>query len=275
MKTRLSLLLLLLLAGCADSPIADPSGSSGTSGSVGSTSATPASASSDPIPASSSSGEAADTSSSSGSSSTGEMFEGPGCGATVDCDRGIIPGDVLLRSAEDLDALAGVEEIEGTLEIAESDLVCLDALACLRVVGGDVRILGNPALRSTAGLAGIEALGTSDYDNARGSIVVSENHALEELRGFDSLEEIQSSLTLWRNEALRELNGFAGLRGLNRLSITNHASLEALSGLHGIEELGTCNVNLNPALCISEVFEVCGDVDKPPQGVTNNNDDGC
>ena len=268
MKTRL--LPLLLLTGCSDSAIANPSGSSGTSGSVGSA----LSSSTDPRGASSSSGKAVDTSSSGGSSSTGEMLEGPGCGAPVDCDRRMIAGDVLVRSADDLDAIAGAQEITGTLEIAETDLVCLDAVACLRVVGGDVRILGNPALLSTAGLANVQALGTSDLDNARGSVVVSENRALEELRGFDNLPVIEGSLTIWGNEALQEITGFAELRGLGLLSITNHPSLEALTGLHGLEELWTCNVNLNPSLCVSEVFEVCGDVD-PPQGVTNNNDDGC
>jgi len=203
------------------------------------------------------------------------VFDGPGCGAVVQCDGRSIPGDVRVRSAEDLSTLAGAQSIEGTLEIAESDLECLDALACLRFVGGDVRIQGNPSLRSTAGLANIEELGTNNLSNAPGSVIVSENPALEELDGFNELESINRSVTLWRNEALREITGFTGLRGLSQLSITNNASLEGLPGLHTLEQIYTCNVNQNPSLCISEVFEVCGDLENTPGGVTNNNDDEC
>jgi len=50
---------------------------------------------------------------------------------------------------------------------------------------------------------------------------------------------------------------------------------ESLSGLHDLVQVRECNVNNNAALCISDVFEVCGDIEEPPEGITNNNDDGC
>ncbi|MCR9163920.1 MAG: hypothetical protein ACE37F_22285 [Nannocystaceae bacterium] len=264
---------LVLLAGCGDSAVAEaPSGTTEASD----TASGPASTtSSDPQGTSSSSGDAMDTSSSGGGSSTGQPLEGPGCDATVQCDGAVVEGDVRVASAGELDALAGVVEIEGTLEIAASELVCLDTLACLRVVGGDVRISNNPSLRSTAGLGLVETIGTGRFNPPRGSVIVADNPALEELAGFDGLRRIRYGLTLWRNDALRDVTGFDGLRRLGQLSVTHHASLEALSGLHDLEELSTCNVNLNPSLCISEVFEVCGDVQGDVQGVTNNNDDGC
>ena len=171
--------------------------------------------------------------------------------------------------------LEGVTEIVGTLEIAESDLECLDSLSCLRVVAGDVRILGNPALQSTAGLANVEDLGSGDFNNASGSVVVSQNEQLEILEGFDDLRRIEGGITIWQNPALREVVAFQGLRRLELLSVASNPTLESLHGLHELGRLEDCNVNQNETLCISEVFEVCGDVDPPADGVTNGNDDGC
>ena len=76
-------------------------------------------------------------------------------------------------------------------------------------------------------------------------------------------------------DALREVAAFAGLRRLLLLSIAVNPALESLSGLHALEQLERCNVNSNATLCISEVFEVCGDLEVPPAGLTDNNDDGC
>ena len=225
-----------------------------------------------------SSGAAASSSSSSGaeSSSTGDVLEGLGCGVTPTCTEQIVEGNVGVSSLEDLEALAGVADIAGDLQIASSDLVCLDALACLRRVAGEIRILENPDLRSTAGLSGVEDLG---YDAALGSggrgLVVAENASLEALEGFDGLVSVQHGLLVWDNPSLQRISGLTSIRGTPLLSITNNPALESLEGLHGLVELYDCNVNRNPSLCISEVFEVCGDIDPAPEGVTNGNDDGC
>lgn len=266
--------VLLLMLGCTDAAVpVSPSSSTG----MESTSATESSASG----AMSSSGATASSSSSSeggspsSSSSAGETLDGPGCGVVPTCERRSISGNVRVSSVDDLSALEGAHELVGTLEIADSDLECLDALACLRIVGGDVRILGNDALRSTAGLRSIEALGTADFDNAAGSVVVSGNEALEVFEGFDGVRRIDGGVTVWQNPALREVAAFAGLRRLLLLSIAVNPALESLSGLHALEQLERCNVNSNATLCISEVFEVCGDLEVPPAGLTDNNDDGC
>lgn len=262
--------IALLLFGCTGPAVATDPSSSSTEGSTGSSDAT-TSPSSDATSASSSSSAGAETS----SSSTGEVLDGPGCGVVPECTEGSIVGNVRVRSIDDVAALEGVQEILGTLEIANSDLKCLDALACLRIVGGDVRIQGNGALRSTAGLANVEEVGTLDVPHASGSVVLADNEVLERFEGFDGVRRIPKGATLWQNPALREVAAFAAVRRLEELSINDNPALESLSGLHDLERLGRCNVNRNPSLCISEVFEVCGDLEETPDGVTDNNDDGC
>lgn len=273
MKPR-SLLPFLFAYGCLGPAIDDPaSTSSSTSSDEASTSTTElgSSGSSSSGSADSSSTSSADSS----SSSTGDVLDGPGCNVTPTCEERSFEGSIRVRSVDDLAMLEGVAEIVGTLEIAESDVECLDALGCLRVVAGDVRILDNASLRSTAGLAAIEDIGSGDFGNASGSVVVSQNDQLEVLEGFDDVRRIDGGITVWQNPALREVLAFGSLRRLELLSLNSNPALESLVGLHALERLEDCNVNQNATLCISEVFEVCGDVDPPADGVTNGNDDGC
>ena len=260
--------LPFLLLGCTDSVVAADPPPSTSSGSAETSAGTSSSSSSE---ATSSSSSGADAS----SSSSGELLDGPGCGIVPTCEERTVVGNVGVRSIEDLAQLQGASEITGTLEVADSDLECLDALACLRIVGGDVRVLGNPALRSTAGLGSVEELGASDLNTARGSVVLSGNDTLEVLEGFEALDRVRGGITLWQNASLREVAAFGGLRRLELLSINGNPVLESLSGLHDLEQLEDCNVNGNPDLCLSEIFEVCGDVDPPAGGVTANNDDEC
>ncbi len=227
----------------------------------------------------SSSSGAVESSSTSGagssSSSTGDVLDGQGCNVTPTCEERSFEGSIRVSSLEDLAMLEGVTELVGTLEIAESDLECIDALGCLRLVAGDVRILDNASLRSTAGLAAVEDIGSGNFGSATGSVVVSQNAQLEVLEGFDHVRRIDGGITVWQNPALREVLAFQSLRRLELLSLNSNEELESLVGLHALERLEDCNVNQNATLCISEVFEVCGDVDPPADGVTNGNDDGC
>lgn len=273
MKTRL-LLPFAFTYGCLGPTIDDPaSTSSSTSSDEASTSTSELGSS-----GSSSSGAADSSSSSSAdasSSSTGEVLDGLGCNVTPTCEERSFEGSIRVSSVEDLAMLEGVTEIVGTLEIAESDLECIDALGCLRVVAGDVRILGNASLRSTTGLAAVEDIGSGNFGSASGSVVVSQNDQLDVLEGFDDLRRIDGGITVWQNPTLREVLAFQSLRRLQLLSLNSNPELESLVGLHTLERLEDCNVNQNATLCISEVFEVCGDVDPPADGVTNGNDDGC
>ena len=266
--TRLLLLAASCAAGCGPTVVAQSSGQ-------GSTSGAPADASSGTSSSSSSDGSSSSSSSDStggDASSTGESLEGPGCGIVPTCREQMIEGSVGITSLEDLEGFAGVTALTGDLEIAAQDLVCLDALACLRDVGGEVRILDNEALRSTAGLASIETVGTVGF---RRSVVVGNNDVLETLEGFDALVSIFDALIIADNPVLRRIEGLSAVRGIGVLSISNNPALESLAGLHDVEQIQVCNVNLNPDLCISDVFEVCGDAEDLVDGVTNGNDEAC
>ncbi len=224
------------------------------------------------------------TSSSTGStpssdeSSTGEpQFEGPGCGEPPACDRGTFDGHVRIESAEDLAEAAGFTEITGALEIMNSqDLVCLDALACLEVVGRDVRIQDNAALRSTQGLSALREVGQerSGQWSVAGDVIVAHNVVLERLAGF-SVQEVHRSLLILENPRLRVVSGFRDLRTLNGLHVTANPNLESLVGLAGVEAVSLCNVSFNDSLCVTEVFEVCGGLETQPSGTASYNRASC
>ncbi|MEM6291500.1 MAG: hypothetical protein AAGA54_09555 [Myxococcota bacterium] len=215
----------------------------------------------------------AESSSTDGSSSTGAAFEGPGCGIVPTCREELVDRNVGISSLEDLEALAGVTEIGGHLQIASADLVCLDALACLRRVGGEVRILENEQLLSTAGLAAVEEV-ADDVEDSSG-ILVSNNAALETLAGFDRLDAKYEHLVVWDNPALKRITAFSSVNEMGEVVIMNNPALESLEGLHRLDELFRCNINRNPTLCISEVFDVCGDAEPVGSGATHGNDEGC
>ncbi|MEM6291503.1 MAG: hypothetical protein AAGA54_09570 [Myxococcota bacterium] len=269
------MLLLAVLAGCGPAVGTQAS----TDGSTSMSADASTTASSNASSTSTTSVDVSSTSSTSSggdSSSTGEALEGPGCGIVPTCTDEVLDRNVGVASLEDLEAIAGVTDIAGDLQVASPDLVCLDVLACLRRVGGEVRILENEALRSTAGLAAVDEVGYAGMNGSsdRG-VVVANNPVLQTLEGFDALVAINDGLVIWDNPALEQVTGFGSLKGLQLLSVANNPILESLQGLQGLLELHDCNVNQNASLCISEVFEVCGDVDPVPDGVTNGNDDGC
>lgn len=140
-----------------------------------------------------------------------------------------------IESAEDLAAVAGFTEVTGALEIMNSqDLVCLDALACLEVVGRDVRIQDNAALRSTEGLSALREIGEAHGGGGdwSGDIVIAHNAVLERLAGF-SVREVFRPVVIQENPLLRTVSGFGDVRTLLALWITNNPNLESLVGLRG------------------------------------------
>jgi hypothetical protein len=77
-------------------------------------------------------------------------------------------GDVLANEAAQVDALAGIASIDGSLTI-EADVSSLDALSALTHVANDLSIAGT-ALTSLAGLEGLAEVG--------GSVAITDNPSL-------------------------------------------------------------------------------------------------
>lgn len=200
----------------------------------------------------------------SGASSSGDAettsgevpLEGPGCGEPPPCDRGSYEGHALIESEADLASFEGYTEITGFLQIANSqDLVCLDRLACLEVVGRDLRIQQNAALQSTEGLRNLRKLGAAYGPLPDPTIYVAENASLERLRGLGVTRSLIAQLVLWKNPALVAIEG-PELPGLRSLSLLENPRLESLGSLQADHSV-RCYVNRNPLLCMSELDPLC------------------
>ncbi len=221
--------------------------------------------------------------SSSGSTGGGDaQFEGPGCGVTPVCDKGVLNGSVRIESEADIADIAGYTGIVGWVEVLESDLVCLDFLACLETAGRDVTIFGNAQLKDVSGLDNLAALGTQTtqqgYDDWDGSLVITQNAALEEIAGFGSLASVQQSLNINENQSLMSVTGFNALTLIeHNLVIRENPVLETIAGLDALEVVrDNFVVTGNPSLCVSDINVVGGTLNEPPtSGSTAANDNGC
>ena len=212
----------------------------------------------------------------------GSEFEGPGCGVTPVCDKGVLGGSVRIESAADIADIAGYTGIVGWVEVLESDLVCLDFLACLETAGRDVTIFGNDQLKDVSGLDNLTALGTQTtqqgYNNWDGSLVITQNAALEEITGFGSLVSVQQSLNINENQSLVSVTGFNALTVIeHNLVIRENPLLETIAGLDALEIVrDNFVVTGNPSLCVSDINVVGGTLNEPPtSGSTAANDNGC
>jgi hypothetical protein len=136
-----------------------------------------------------------------------------------DHDRGrVVEGDVLVHTADDLKALAGVTVLKGNLEILES-----------AVSAADLNVL--------RGLRSLE-----------GNLVLEGNRAVESLEALSALERVDGNLYAGHNEALtalslptlKQLGGALILEGNLRMSTVDLPALEAVGGylhLHENDEL--------------------------------------
>ena len=209
---------------------------------------------------------------SSADSSSGEPLDGPGCGVVPTCDRGELVGSMRVESSAQIEDIAGYTSVTGWLEIANSDLECLDFLACLTSVGRDVIVADNPQLRSLDGTDGLTSI-----EDGEGAVVISHNDAMTELDGFGGVVRMDS-LFIVSNASLEQISGFDSLDVLEgTLAIQFNPNLHDLGPLHHLRGLGDlCSITNNPALCMSEAYAVCGDVEEGGGvGTTVNNDDTC
>ncbi|WP_266221098.1 receptor L domain-containing protein [Paraliomyxa miuraensis] len=185
----------------------------------------------------------------------------------------VLDANVLIQSADDLAQLDGVREITRSLVIDSTDLVDLDALGCIDLVGENLQIFGNTSLTNVDGLVNLTAIG--------GTFIFSDNTALTDFDGLQSLTRIDGSFSFTDNEAVTQISGFDSLVGIEGdVTIRTNESLTNIDGLKGLMVVGgVLAITANPMLCISSVNCVGEGIVSPPSippdWTTVANDDEC
>ena len=159
------------------------------------------------------------------------MLDGPGCEPAPACDRGEYIGSIDIQSADQIEDIAGYTSITGWLSVTDSDLECLTFLSCLESAGHDVHVHGNEALRTLEGTDALTLTGFRTVDEGQwqqdGSVVISENPALQDADGFNGLETLQKSVAIVDNAGLTAVSGFTALRKISGdLVVTRNPVLE-------------------------------------------------
>ena len=147
------------------------------------------------------------------------------------CDGAVV------RSAADLDGLAGCTHVRGDLVIAAKDVVDLRPLASLWSVSGTLAVQGCARLES---LRGLERLHTV------GHLVVVGNPALQRLRGLDLLQGADG-VSVVDNPRLRDLRGLERLEHLDGVALVGNG-LVTLRGLEQLESVGDLVIADHPRL---------------------------
>lgn len=164
----------------------------------------------------------------------------------------VVQGDltVSLGEAPDLQPLAGLKHVTGTLRVSNSpaldDLSGLDGLTSV----GALEIRDNAGLDDLVGLAQLERAGRVD---------VSNNPGLQTLKGLDGLTET-GRLEI-RNNGLYNINGLGELRRVGDLVIEGNRKLNSLYGLRSIERARSVAISNNPALCGAGILPALTQVD--------------
>jgi len=193
-----------------------------------------------------------------------------GCAAAPSCDRGPYSGHMILEGPVDVAEWAGYTSLTGELRIRETNLVCLNFLACLETVGTDLSVYGNPYLEDISGLNSIQDIGVATADRPladwKGTLSVSENAALVRIDSFDSLIGVRQSLIIQRNDRLEEIAGFGAFTIVQQdLTIRENPNLAAIPGLSGLRAVrGAFNVAQNPNLCIQTINQVASSLEEGP-----------
>ena len=186
---------------------------------------------------------------------------------------GVIEGDVILASSLDVEAVAGVCTITGSLTISGRDLTTVALLAGLQRVDGDLTVTGTQSLVALVGLDDLAELGgdlvvvrTSALESlsalsaltAVHDLIVSENTSLTTV-GLSSVASVDGTLVIGRTTFSNEaLAGNPSLVSLGLPALTAVASTidirdnDALSSLAGLEGLtstqGTLQIADNDTL---------------------------
>lgn len=143
----------------------------------------------------------------------------------VQCDGGMqLAETVIVSEPADFDRLANINCIDGDLLIVGTELEALPDIA-VKVVTGNVALIGNANLASTHGLA-LREIG--------GTLVIQGNAALADLDGVGGITAA-FGISILGNDNLVHLHGLEGFTNLDTsVSIANNASLVDLDGLNNL-----------------------------------------
>lgn len=175
------------------------------------------------------------------------------------CKR--IKGDLIISlEVEDLSPIQGIQEIEGDLEIYDTDsLFNLDGLDSLSRVGGDLRIAVNLRLVDMGALSSLTEIGGGlyiyqHYNNIDSLthinglrnlrkvgrfISIRNNVYLSNVDGLSGLTEIPEDLRIMSNQSLKNIEGLKNLRRIGgHLRLVDLKVLQDLNGLRNLQEVG-------------------------------------
>jgi len=177
----------------------------------------------------------------------GDLTVGPNNGLTdlVGLDNLRSVFSLSVERSPALVTLAGLDRLESVVTSLELNTLLtlerLDSLDALQSVGGDLKIYDAPQLNRLAGLGALESVGYELSIQGCDSLL-----GLNTLDTLDSLER----LTISDNASLRTINGLGGaLEGLLSIEITENNALVEIDGLDGVVEVsGTLDILDNPAL---------------------------
>jgi hypothetical protein len=171
---------------------------------------------------------------------------GGGSGACVRGVGGVVEGDVMASSQDEVDALAGCREITGTLAITAWPWFDLSPLMSLREVGGWLDIDG--PLESLEGLEGLERVGELHLTGL-------EVTSLEPLRNltevsYDPFASSWGFSTIYIGECahLIDLTGLENLVVWDEFHVIQLPSLESLRGIVMNRENQRLTVSAAPSL---------------------------
>ncbi len=138
-----------------------------------------------------------------------------------------VTGDQLVATSADVDALAGVGTIDGSLHVVATELRAL-ALPDLGEVTGELRIWENPRLADVQ-LPALEAVGEdlSLFDNPR----------VRSLDGLSGLAQVGGTLRVNRMAGLASLEGLEALTSVGGLYLFHDVDLRSLDGLASLLEI--------------------------------------
>ena len=175
----------------------------------------------------------------------------------------IYPGNMVIKTQADLDAVAGYSVVDGNLsiefykdgeidlsslecvkgfmQVQYSDVTHLDGLSNISYVGTTLTLRSNPNLTNVDGLSGIEQVD---------SLTIQDNDALLELDGLIGLEMVDKKLMIYANKTLESVGGLKNVSTslTGELNVGYNDALLTLTGLQGVSQADKLTVVGNKML---------------------------